>query len=127
MEAMATGLPAIGTNWSGNTASMTAENSYLLEYTLKPVPERGWREVPTYQGHRWAEPDRDHLVTLLRQVVEDRDRSAAIGRKGRDFVTTHFNRQAVGDLMRREIDSMLAVDNPRKCRHEETPHESANR
>ena len=92
MEAMALGLPTIGTNWSGNTAFMTPENSYLIDCKVVDVPEVGWREIPTYQGHRWAEPDREHLKQLLLQVVEDRDEAAAIGERGRDYVHAHFTR-----------------------------------
>ncbi|MEP6754165.1 MAG: glycosyltransferase, partial [Chthonomonadales bacterium] len=57
MEAMALGIPTIGTNWSGNTAFMNEGNSFLVDYKLVPVPERGWREISAYRGHQWAEPD----------------------------------------------------------------------
>jgi glycosyltransferase involved in cell wall biosynthesis len=104
MEAMACGLPVIGTNWSGNTAFMTAETSYLLDYEVQPVPQAGWREIPTYRGHQWAEPNSDHLQELMRHVFHNREQAALIGQRARHEVTTRFSRQAVGKIMRRELD-----------------------
>src|SRR5258708_32547146 len=77
MEAMAMGLPVIGTHWSGQTAFMNAQNSLLLDYEIVDVPEAAWRETPTYRGHRWAEPAVSHLKRLRRGAFADR----AMGRE----------------------------------------------
>ena len=104
LEAMACGLPTIGTNWSGNTAFMTHENSYLLDYALEAVPEEGgWREIPTYRGHRWAEPDGEGLVQFLRRVTEERSEAAQVGGRAREQVLTRFSRSVVGRQMAQEI------------------------
>src|SRR5207302_8557537 len=57
MEAMAAGLPAIATAWSGLTAFHNARVGYPLKYRLVPVSPAGAREIPVYAGHCWAEPD----------------------------------------------------------------------
>lgn len=107
MEAMACGLPVIGTGWSGNTAFMNADNSYLVDYSLVPVPEQGWREVPTYKGHRWAEPDRKHLRLLMRHVVEHPEERKEIGKAAQKHILANFSREAVGPLMMRELDRVI--------------------
>lgn len=105
LEAMALGLPTIGTGWSGNTAFMTEENSYLVRHTVAPVPPAGWREVPTYRGHRWAEPDRAHLVeTLFRVVEERRGEAAERAGRGQEEVTARFSREAVGPVVARAVE-----------------------
>ena len=62
LEAMAAGLPTVATAWSGLTAFHDAEVGYPLPYRLVPVPEAGWREIPTYRGRCWAEPDRSTAI-----------------------------------------------------------------
>jgi len=69
MEAMAVGLPVIGTGWGGNTEFMTPENSYLLHAPLKDIPERGWAESYFLTG-KWAEPSVRELRALMRGVYE---------------------------------------------------------
>ncbi len=103
MEAMACGKPVLATAWSGNTAFMTADNSYLFDYDLVSVPETGWREISTYQGHRWAEPRLEHVISQMRRVVEHPEESASIGRRAREEVTTRFSEETVGEIMAQEI------------------------
>jgi glycosyltransferase involved in cell wall biosynthesis len=66
LEAMACGVPAIATDWSGPTAFLTAANGY-------PLPLRGLEptgsDEPYYREARWAAPDEAALVELLRQVA----------------------------------------------------------
>ena len=104
MEAMALGVPVIGTGWSGNTAFMNEENSYLVRHSVVPVPEAGWQEVPTYRGHQWAEPDRGHLTEMLTRVVAEQHGEAAIrAQRGREEVTERFSRLVVGRLLAEEV------------------------
>jgi glycosyltransferase involved in cell wall biosynthesis len=73
MEAMAMGLPTIGSRWSGNLAFMHDGNSFLLDGEVRPI-ER-WEPLSPgfWQGHSWFEPDRDALVAALRDVRAGRE------------------------------------------------------
>lgn len=112
MEAMACGLPTIGTNWSGNTAFMTAENSYLLGYELADVPEEGWREIPTYRGHRWAEPSLSDCTTQMKHVFEERGEAEKRGLLAKEEVTARFCRTVVGKLLAQEIERIREARQP---------------
>ncbi len=99
MEAMAMGLSVIATNWSGQTAFLTPETALLLDYQLVDVPEAGWRETPTYKGHKWAEPSLPHLKTLMRQAYEDRTAGRDMGQKARAHLEKSFTYEPVARIL----------------------------
>jgi glycosyltransferase involved in cell wall biosynthesis len=80
LEAMACGVPAIATDWSGPTTFLREENGY-------PLPIRGLVEAssesPYYRGARWAEPDGDALVELLRRAAREPAERRAKGARAR--------------------------------------------
>lgn len=78
MEAMACGLPTIATDWGAHTEFVTKENSYPLR-VKGTIPARA--KCPYYAGFEWADPDPEHLRHLLRQVFENREEAARIGRQ----------------------------------------------
>jgi len=63
VQAMSMGLPTIGTNWSGNTEFMTADNSLLVDV-------EDLVEVDHLTGHRWAMPSHVSLRARLREAYE---------------------------------------------------------
>jgi glycosyltransferase involved in cell wall biosynthesis len=69
MEAMAMGLPTIGSRWSGNLDFMHDGNSWLVDGTVVPVRAEAQRHTQIYAGHEWFEPDFDALVRTLREVA----------------------------------------------------------
>lgn len=86
MEAMACGLPTIGTKYLGNADFMTEENSYLIDASLVSVPEEAAREIPPYRGHRWYEPDGIGLRRAMRRAYEDRrDRESRAARAAKEM------------------------------------------
>jgi ubiquinone/menaquinone biosynthesis C-methylase UbiE/glycosyltransferase involved in cell wall biosynthesis len=99
MEAMAMGLPVIATNWSGQTAFLTPETALLLNYEVVDVPEAAYRETPTYQGHKWAEPSLAHLKTLMRQAFEDRNVGRETGLHARAHLEQNFTYEPVARIL----------------------------
>ncbi|HMO59126.1 MAG TPA: glycosyltransferase [Roseiflexaceae bacterium] len=68
LEAMACGVPAIATAWSGPTAFLDDTNGYPLPIRGLAAATAGGRYTRDAQ---WAEPDLDALVELLRRVAAD--------------------------------------------------------
>ncbi|HUG14769.1 MAG TPA: glycosyltransferase [Thermomicrobiales bacterium] len=99
MEAMAMGLPTIGTRSGGNLEFMTDANSYLIECEFVATPAAGVREAPVFRAARWAEPSVDHLRQLMRQVFEDRDDAAARGALASEQIRASFSRERVAALV----------------------------
>lgn len=99
MEAMAMGLPTIGTRWSGNLAFMHDRNTWLVDGTLVPVPETAQAHTDLYRGHRWYEPDREALAAALRDVYERRDEAAAKAATGRPELLERFGPDVVAERL----------------------------
>lgn len=106
MEAMAMGLPVIGTNWSGNTGFMTPDTAYLLDYVLAPVSREAWEEVPAFKGHQWAEPDVNHLRALMRHVFTHREEAAEKGARAREHIASNFSYAAVARIIINELSAL---------------------
>lgn len=92
-EAMALGVPAIGTGYSGNLDFMNAGNSWLVDYGLVPVGEG---EYPYGAGQHWAQTRAASAVAAMENVWLDRAGARArAGRAKRDMLT-HFSPRAIG-------------------------------
>jgi len=99
MEAMAMGLPTIGTRWSGNLDFMNDDNSYLVDFRLVPVSEEACRERSFLRGHRWAEPSVEHLRALMRRVLDHPSEARAKGQRARADILARYAWRPVGERM----------------------------
>ncbi|MSO40716.1 MAG: glycosyltransferase [Solirubrobacterales bacterium] len=71
MEAMAMGLPTVGSDWSGNLDFMDGEDCWLVPGELVPVAGDAEVVDELYRGHRWFEADVDSLAEALREIASD--------------------------------------------------------
>jgi GT2 family glycosyltransferase len=102
LEAMACGLPVVATDWSAQTEFMNEDNAYPL-HVKKLIPAKA--KCPYYEGFRWAEPDEEHLVYLLRYVYEHREEAADKGvRASKDAETRWTWRHAAERIRERLLD-----------------------
>jgi glycosyltransferase involved in cell wall biosynthesis len=85
-EAMVLGTPVIATAYSGNRQFMTAENSFLVSYSLVPIPPDCH---PYPESATWADPDLDHAARLMREVFDRPVDAAVRARRGQADVLTH--------------------------------------
>jgi len=76
LEAQACGLPVIATAWSAACELLSEEIAYPLR-VARLVPALA--KCPYYHGFRWAQPDEEHLIHLMRHVYEHREEAAAKG------------------------------------------------
>ncbi|EFO81272.1 glycosyl transferase group 1 [Oscillochloris trichoides DG-6] len=96
LEALACGIPAIVTDWSGPTAFLNTEVGYPLAIRgLVPAPP----SEPLYAGANWAEPDHDHLVDLLRHVHTQRSEAARKGQRAAQMAQDWTWARAASQIM----------------------------
>ena len=116
MEAMASGLPTIGTSGSGNMDFMTDENSFLVNTELTPVPEMAVAEIPVYAGHQWLEPDIADLRAKMRLAFTDEAHRKRVAKQAVSDMRTRFDirhaRDAVESNLRLAESRFLARQLP---------------
>ena len=101
LEALATGLPLIATNWSGPTEYMDPDDSFPLGYRMADAG--GTRLQNSRDFGEWAEPDLGHLRELMRYLYEHREEGTAAGRRAsarvhRDWTWSRVAKQLVADF-----------------------------
>jgi len=84
MEAMATGLPVITTNWSAHLDFLNDTNGYLIS-VQGFVPSN-----PSNPRLMWAVPSKNHLKQLMRHVYTHPSEAAMKAQIGRQTVTEHY-------------------------------------
>lgn len=93
LEAMMTGLPVIGTGFSGMSEFMVEGVSLPLDYKLEDMPRGDWRGYPPElqaEGQQWAEPNFDDLCDKMKYAYDNRDKMKAMGKKARKFALKNF-------------------------------------
>ena len=115
MEAMAMGLPTIGSRWSGNLEFMNDGNSWLVDGELVPVPDDADLINDLYRGHRWFEPDVDALAAAMRELAGDPAAARAKAAGARAELIARFGPDATAARIL-ELAEGLARDAPRPDR-----------
>jgi glycosyltransferase involved in cell wall biosynthesis len=89
IEAMATGVPAIVTDWSGPADYMTNDIGWKLDYTMTDAKDFTEKVYKEYCG-QWAEPSFEHLVKLLRYCYEHQDEVKKKGENAAEHMRKHW-------------------------------------
>lgn len=80
LESMASGVPVITTGWGGQMDFLTSNNSFLVQYKLRPPIigmnhkssiSRQFHHLFSEKGQLWAEPDIGSLRKQMRKAYEN--------------------------------------------------------
>jgi glycosyltransferase involved in cell wall biosynthesis len=100
MEAMAMGLPTIGTRWSGNLDFMHDGNSWLVDGTVVPVRDGAQAHAwAYYKGQNWFEADHESLVAAFREVAAGGTAVESRAASARDDLIARFGSAPVIDRL----------------------------
>lgn len=89
LEAMATGIPAIVTGWSGPMEYMTPETGWLLDYKMVPAKDFSEKLYKEDCGD-WAEPSKADLIAKMRYAYEHQDEVKAKGKAAAEHVKQNW-------------------------------------
>eukprot|EP01062_Namystynia_karyoxenos_P069563 TRINITY_DN65039_c0_g1_i1.p1 TRINITY_DN65039_c0_g1~~TRINITY_DN65039_c0_g1_i1.p1 ORF type:complete len:919 (+),score=224.63 TRINITY_DN65039_c0_g1_i1:133-2889(+) len=108
IQAMAMGMPAIATNWSGNVDFMRPGASLLLRVDrLAPVPQG--TPYGTAEGKVWAEPSSAHLAELMRRLVSAPEWGCEVGRKARHLIVANYADEVIAEVVKRRLDAIRDI------------------
>lgn len=105
-DALALGIPVIGTAYSGNVDFCDEETSHPVPFQLVPVKAR--RALWETPGTEWAEPDLRAAASQMRRVFENYPealRKAAVGRKR---LLSQYSLEVFGETLRRRMETICA-------------------
>jgi glycosyltransferase involved in cell wall biosynthesis len=109
MEAMASGLPTIATNWSSHLDFMNERNSYLIKLDgTENIPLDHMLENPFYTlDQQWAAPSVEHTAKLMRHVFDNRDEAKAVGAFARQDIKASWSLERSADWVSTRINELL--------------------
>lgn len=82
-EAMARGVPALATGWSGNVDFMGGLDALNVRYSMIPVDDPSGVYLHKQQ---WADPDLDDAAQKLRRLIDDDALRARLGAEARQRI-----------------------------------------
>jgi len=93
LEASASGLSVVATNWSGHLDFLKlSDNFYPIEYDLRGVPQEKIDNQIFVSGAKWAEPRKNSFLKACDQVLKNKKRNS----KNRK-VADNFSMKAVAE------------------------------
>ena len=105
-EAMASGLPVVASNYSGNCEFMHEDNSFLIPVRVITT-DRAFGPYPT--GTRWGDPDLEAAAEAMR-LLQQKARRSDLGGAGQKFVREQLNLEKIGSMCSAFLNTSTSVD-----------------
>lgn len=106
LEAMATGIPAIVTGWSGPAEYMTPEIGWTIDYTMSPAKDFTDTVYKENCGD-WAEPSKEHLIKLMRYAYEHQDEVKEKGKQAAKHIQENWTWSKKIDMFHQQLEKYL--------------------
>jgi glycosyltransferase involved in cell wall biosynthesis len=106
IEAMACGIPAIATNYSGHTMFLNDDNGYLVDVErMIPVDDPFFYGTAEPLGE-WAQPDVHHLQALMRRAYANAAERRAKGLRARRDVARQWTWDEAARIAHRRLSAI---------------------
>lgn len=100
-EAMFYGKPVISTGYSSNIEFMNVNNSFLVQYELKEMPESGG---PYAKGSICAAADVDHAAYLMEYIYQNYEEAKEVGAQAARDIRSLLAPQVIGNKIRKRLE-----------------------
>lgn len=95
IEAAASGLPVITTNWSGHLEFLKKGLFYPVDYSLAEIPETKIDNRIFKKGTKWAEPDEASFKSKSREVFENYQEAKNKSKDLKKHINFNYNKGVV--------------------------------
>ena len=113
LEAMACGLPVIATDWSGQTEFFHGGVGYPLRVRRLVAANA---KCPYYLGWRWADPDEEHLIALMRYVYEHPGEARQVGARAAQEAAARWTWAHAAERIHTRLLTVAALNESRPFR-----------
>lgn len=95
IEAAASGLPIIATNWSGHLQFLEKENFYPVDYELIDVPKSKIDGRIFIEGVKWANPSKEDFMKQARSLYQNHYQAKEKAKDMKKNILHNFNSAAI--------------------------------
>lgn len=95
IEAAASGMPVIATNWSGHLDFLSKVDFLPVDYDLKEINESRVDNRIFFPGFRWAEPKEESFKNALNKVVKDFQTLKKSAEKQKNVIINEFSKENI--------------------------------
>lgn len=101
LEAMSLGKTVVATNYGGNQDFIKDDFAYPIAYSLVKPQQIDVQEYRFVK--EWAEPDKEQSIASLRQLYDNRQLCAEMGKKAKDFVHDSYSFEKALQVLKETI------------------------
>jgi glycosyltransferase involved in cell wall biosynthesis len=95
IEAAASGLPIIATNWSGHLEFLKAGNFLPIDYNLEEISKRKVDNRIFLEGFKWAEPKKESFFDCLDTIDKEYEKVLATAEELSIEIKEKFCKQSI--------------------------------
>ncbi|MDD5055204.1 MAG: glycosyltransferase family 4 protein [Candidatus Peribacteraceae bacterium] len=102
-EAMALGVPVIGTEYGGSTEFLTDRTGFPIPFSLQTIS----RTIDPYEkGMRWAEPDLTAAAEAMRSIISKKAEAETRAARAKTFIERNFSAKNIGQRMKKRLERL---------------------
>ena len=95
IEAAASGLPVIATNWSGHLDFLNKINFLSVDYDLKEISESRVDNRIFYPGFKWAEPRESSFKSRLNEIINNFNSVSKNAQENKAIILKQFSKESI--------------------------------
>jgi len=107
LEAAASGLPVIATNWSGHLDFLGKGRFIPVSYMLTPIPDSKVENKIFMPGARWANPDEEDAKAKLAKFRKKSDIPRQWAKDLQEKVLTQFSQATINELYTQSLGQLM--------------------